>query len=88
MQGKKIGIIDHYYSKIGVAVLKLKNGNLKIGDKIKIADQQGNELFEQEVTSMQIDGKDVQEVNKGDDFGMKVDQKVKEEYEVHKVKEE
>lgn len=85
MQGKKVGTIDHYYTQIGVAVIKLDNGKLKTGDTIKVVDKQGKELFEQEITSMQIDGQDVQEVRKGDDFGMKIDQKVKEEYEVYKV---
>ncbi len=85
MQGKKIGIIDHYYDRIGVAVVKLDAGTLKVGDKIKIYDRGGNELFEQEVTSMQIEGQDIDKAKKGDDFGMKIDQKVKEGYEVYKV---
>jgi len=84
MQGKKIGLIDHYYDRIGVAVLKLDAGSLKIGDTIKIYDKEGNELFEQEVTSMQIDGQEIKKAKKGDDFGMKIDQKVKEGYEVYK----
>ena len=84
MAGKKIGVIDHYYDRIGVAVIKLEEDSLAVGDKIKIKDRQGADLFEQEVESMQIEGKDVKEVKKGDDFGMKVDGKVKEGYEVYK----
>jgi len=84
MQGKKVGTIDHYYDRIGVAVVKLDAGTLKIGDKIKIYDRGGNELFEQEVTSMQIEGQEIEKAKKGDDFGMKIDQKVKEGYEVYK----
>jgi putative protease len=87
MADKKIGVIDHYYDKIGVAVIKLESGKLKVGDKIKVFDREGNELFEQEVASMQINGTSVDSVKKGDDFGMKIDQKVKEGYEVHLVKE-
>ena len=45
MQGKKVGIIDHYYDKIGVAVVKLDTGNLKIGDKIKIYGRDKKELL-------------------------------------------
>lgn len=87
MADKKIGVIDHYYDKIGVAVVKLEAGKLKVGDKIKVFDREGNELFEQEVASMQINGDDIKEAKKGDDFGMKIDQKVKDGYEVHLVKE-
>ena len=65
MAGKKIGVIDHYYDRIGVAVIKLEQGSLTVGDKIKIKDRQGKDLFEQEVDSMQIEGKDVKKVKKG-----------------------
>ena len=85
MEGKKVGVIDHYYDQIGVAVLKVTDNNLKVGDKIKVYDRGGNEVFEQDVTSMQIEGDDVQEVKKGDDLGMKVDEKVKQGYEVYKL---
>jgi translation initiation factor IF-2 len=84
MASKKIGVVEHYYDNIGVAVLKLTSGGLAIGDKIKFLDASGKELFEQEVVSLQIEGADVKEVKKGDDFGMKVDKKVKEGFEVHK----
>jgi putative protease len=84
MQGDKVGKVEHYYDQIGVAVIKLEKGKLKVGDKIKVADRGENELFEQEVTSMQVDGKNIDEAKKGDDFGMKVDQKVKEGYSVYK----
>ena len=87
MATKRIGVIDHYYDKIGVAVIKLERGKIKVGDKLKITDRGGEELFEQEVTSIQIDGQNVDEVKKGDDFGMKVDQKVKEGYGVYPAEE-
>ena len=85
MEGKKVGVFDHYYDQIEVAVLKITDGKLKVGDQIKVYDRGGNEVFEQEVTSMQIDGKEVNEVKKGDDLGIKVDQKVKEGYEAYKL---
>ncbi|MBN2015845.1 hypothetical protein JW766_03350 [Candidatus Dojkabacteria bacterium] len=87
MLGDKIGVVEHYYDKIGVAVIKLEKGKLALDDKIKVADREGKELFEQTVTSMQIDGTDIKVAKKGDDFGMKADQKVKEGYGVYLVKE-
>lgn len=85
MSKKKSGVITHYYDRLEVATAKIDEGKLKVGDKIKVFDREGSELFEQEVTSLQIDGKNVSEVGKGDDFGMNVDQKVKEGYMIEKT---
>ena len=79
----KIGRISHYYDKIGVAVLELTD-SLSVGDKIKFA-RGGEDLFEQEVTSMQVEHEQVQEAKKGDAVGLKTDQEVKDGAEVYKV---
>lgn len=79
---KPIGIVTHYFSKVGVAVVKL-SAPLKVGDKIKL--KKGEEEFEQEVQSMQVDHKNLQEAKKGEEIGLKVDQKVKEGWEVYKI---
>lgn len=77
MADKAIGKITHYYGKPGVAVVKLDKGaGLKKGDKVQI---KGHSVdFTQTIGSIQVDHSDVEEVNAGDDFGMKVDQKVHE----------
>jgi len=77
-----VGKITHYFDKIGVAVVEVL-APIKVGDQIKISGH-GNE-FTQEVTSMQIEHQQVQEVQKGQTVGMKVDQPVKEGDEVYKV---
>jgi len=77
-----VGKITHYFDKIGVAVVEVLSP-LKVGDQIKISGH-GNE-FTQEVTSMQIEHQQVQEAQKGQTVGMKVDQPVKEGDEVYKV---
>lgn len=79
----KIGRISHYYDKIGVAVVELTD-SLAIGDKIKFV-RGGEDLFEQEVTSMQVEHEQVQEAKKGDAVGLKTDQEVKDGAEVYKV---
>ena len=69
---EEVGKIFDYYKKIGVIAIKL-TGNLKVGDKIKI---KGNTTdFEQKLTSMQIEHKEVKEVKAGDDVGIKVKEK-------------
>jgi putative protease len=79
---KLIGKITHYFPKVGAAVVKLE-GSLKVGDRIKL--KRGEEEFEQEVQSMQIDHKDLKAAKKGEEVGLKVDQKVKEGWEVYKL---
>ena len=80
---KPIGKVTHYFSNIGVAVINLSSP-LKQGDKIRIAGGQETD-FEQKVESMQVDHKDVKSAKKGDSIGIKVDEKVREEYKVYKI---
>ncbi len=82
MADKKIGKITHYFDKIGVAVLEL-SAKLKAGERIKISGHDNE--FEQEISSMQIEHEQVPEADKGQSIGLKVDQPVKEGYEVYKV---
>lgn len=80
--GKPIGKINHYYSKIGVGIIDLKDG-LKVDDKIKIKGHSTE--IEQGVDSMQIEHKEVETAKKGDVIGLKVNDKVREGDEVYKV---
>ncbi|MEK7175962.1 MAG: hypothetical protein AAB695_01135, partial [Patescibacteria group bacterium] len=72
---KKIGIVTHWYDKIGVAVVKL-TGTLSKGDKIKI--KKGEEEFEDTVSSLQIDHADADSAKKGADAAVKLSQRAKE----------
>lgn len=82
MEKKPIGKITHYFDKIGVAVVKADK-TLKVGDKIQIGD--GEEAFEQKIKSMQVDHNNVDKAKSGEEIGMKVDQKVKENWKVYKA---
>ena len=79
-----MGEITHYYDKIGVAVVKLAGGDLKVGDKVKLVNSAGEE-FEQEIKSMQIEHVEIEIAKKGDEFGLKVDTAVKAKSDVVKV---
>lgn len=85
MTNYKVGKIIHYYDKIGVAVVEL-SGDLSVGDKIKFA-RGGEDMFEQEVMSMQQEHNKIESAKKGDTIGLKVDNEVKEGTEIFKVKE-
>ena len=73
--GKQLGKVIHWYDKISVAVIKL-DAPLKKGDKIVV--KHGEEEFEDTITSMQIDHKDVDSAKKGDDAAVKLSKKAKE----------
>ncbi|MBM3208693.1 hypothetical protein FJZ40_00155 [Candidatus Shapirobacteria bacterium] len=78
----KVGVITHYYDKIGVAVLELSD-ELAAGDTIKISGH-GRE-FTQVVASMQVEHEQIQSAKRGQTVGMKIDQEAKEGDEVYKV---
>lgn len=82
MADTKVGVITHYYDKIGVGIVKV-GGVLKVGDTIKIVGKNGE--FTQAVSSIQVEHQDVTSAKKGDEVGIKMDQPVKEKDEVFKV---
>ncbi|MFH0912603.1 MAG: U32 family peptidase C-terminal domain-containing protein [Patescibacteria group bacterium] len=79
MANQAIGKVTHYYDKIGVAIIELKN-TLKVGDTVKF--KKGDEETEQTISSIQIEKAPVDSANKGAIVGIKVDQPVKEGTEV------
>lgn len=81
-EGKLIGRVTHYFSKIGVAIIELED-NLKVGETIRILG--GETDFEQSVESMELNHKKVQEAKAGESVGLKVNQKVREGYKVYKI---
>jgi putative protease len=71
---EKVGEVSHYFTKIGVAVIELSS-LVKVGDQIAIKGMTTN--FEQTIDSMQVEGKNIEEANPGDDIGMKVADRVR-----------
>jgi putative protease len=83
MADLKIGKVTHYYDKIGVAIVEL-DGTLTGGEKVKFV-RGGEDLFEQQVDSIQIEHEKKESAKKGDVIGLKVTSEVKEGAEVFKV---
>ncbi len=87
-EGKKAGVITHYFPKVQAAVVKFET-DVKIGDKVKIVGQRGesHEQFEveQEVSSLQKDRTPVDSAKSGDELGMKVEKEVQEGDEVYLI---
>lgn len=82
MEWDKVGEVTHYFDQIGVAAITLED-DLAIGDWIALV-RDGELLFEQEVTSMQIEHANITAARTGDDVGLKVSEPVKEGTEVYK----
>lgn len=70
-----VGKVTHYYDKLGVVIVDLTSGGLKVGDQVKF--RKGETEFTQAINSLQVDHQDVQEVKAGDSFGLKVNQPAK-----------
>lgn len=79
----KVGIVTHYYDKIGVAIITL-DGLLAVRDKVRFT-KNGEYLFEQEITEIQVGHEKLESANKGTLIGVKTLQVVPEGTEVFKL---
>ena len=79
---KLVGKITHYYGKIGVAVVQVTD-EIKVGDEISIEGPATN--VRQKIDSMQVEHENIETAKAGDDIGMKVADKVRENDNVYKI---
>jgi len=85
MAEQEIGLVSHYFDRIGVAAIRLTQGGLKTGDTVHIRGHSTD--FRQVVASMQIEHQNVSEAGPGDEIGIKVDQPVHVHDKVYRVDE-
>lgn len=83
MADKKVGKISHYYNHLGVAIVEVK-APFTVGDTLKFV-KHGEELFQQPVSSIQVEHKQIKKAEKKMSVGIKVDKVVHENIEVFKV---
>lgn len=83
---EEIGRVTHYFSKIGVGVIELTKGGLKVGETIHIKGHT-TDLY-QKVDSMQMEHAPVQVAKKGESFGLHVETQVRENDVVYRVTED
>jgi putative protease len=83
MAEEKIGEVIHYWGKIGVAGIKITDGELKVGDTIHVKGHTSD--FTQTVDSMQVENESVEIAKPGDDIGLKVKDHAREHDDVFKV---
>ena len=71
-----IGIVTHYFDKIGVAIVSVTKKSLHTGDTVKFSGH--DHEFNQTIESMQRDHQQIKLAKKGAEVGIKVSQEVKE----------
>ena len=79
-----VGVVTHYYDKIKVAIFKVKSP-IQVGQKLRFSNTEGT-IFEQPITSIQINHESVKKAKKGAIIGMKVKKQVHENNKVYLIK--
>lgn len=83
MPEEQVAVVVKFFAKPSVAALEVTNGTIKKGDTLKYKGHTTD--FTEEVGSMEIDNKAVDEVKAGDLVGLKVKERVREGDKVYKV---
>jgi len=81
---EKVGIVTGYYANIGVAVIRLTDGDLRIGDWIRICGRTTD--FAQPVESLQIEHGGVERAERGGEVALKVRERVRRHDQVLRVR--
>lgn len=80
---KKVGVVESYFGKVGVAAMKITDETLRVGDTIRVKGHTTDVLTK--VESIQIEHAPVQEAGPGASVGIKIAAKVREHDVVYKV---
>src|SRR2546425_7582043 len=83
LERKKVGEVFHFYTKIGVAAIRVTNDGIAIGDTVQIQGPSTN--LEQTVEALQIEHALVSRAGPGQEVGMKVRDRVREKDFVYKL---
>jgi putative protease len=82
---EKIGVVTDYLNRIGVAVVRLTDGDLRVGDEIRITGQT-TELT-QAVESLQLEHQAVEQTRRGAEVAVKVQTPVRRRDQVFRIHE-
>jgi len=72
---KDVGVVTHFFNHLSVAVVKVLDGELKKGDRVRFHGHTTD--FEQVITSIQAHHRDLESAKEGMEVGVKVDQPVR-----------
>jgi putative protease len=80
---QKVGVVSHYFGKIGVAAIELTDGGLRVGDTIHVRGHTSD--FSQTVESIQIEHDQVESAEQGSSVGIRVAEHAREHDQVFRV---
>jgi len=83
MPEQKVGEVIKFFSKASVAAIKLTEGAVRVGDRIKIKGHTTD--FEDQIQSMQIENQPVEKADVGQLVGIQVKDRVREKDIVFKI---
>lgn len=63
-----VGVVEHFYPKVSVAVVKVEHGTLHRGDRIRIVGH-GVDL-EETIRSLEKDHEPIEEAHEGEEVGV------------------
>lgn len=73
---RQIGYVSHFFTNIGVGIIELTDGSLKVGDRIRIKGETTDLM--QTIDSMQYDHQPTESAGKGKSVGIKMNDRVRE----------
>lgn len=82
MSEEQVGRVTRYFGKVGVAVIEIQAGELRIGDTIRIRGKTTD--YSQRVESMEVERQPIQTAVPGQEVGVKVQERVREHDLVYK----
>lgn len=83
MVEEKIGTVEHFFTTLSVAAIKVTSGELKVGDTIHFVGATTD--VTQKIERMEINRSPILVAKPGDDIGIKVTGRVREHDVVYKV---
>lgn len=83
MGEQKVGEVVKFFAKPSVAAVKILEGEIRVGDRIKIKGHTTD--FEDQISSIEIDNKPVEKAGPGQLVGIKVKERVREKDIVWKI---
>lgn len=81
--GERVGVVTHYFTHLGVAIVQLDGASLREGETIHVKGHTSD--FRQRVESMEVDHVHVPEAHAGQSIGLRVAQHAREHDVVYKV---
>jgi translation initiation factor IF-2 len=83
MEEEKVGKVQKFFAKPGVAAIEVSDSVIRIGDRLHFKGHTTD--FEDTITSMQIEGEAIEEAKPGDLIGIKVKDRVRESDTVYRI---